>query len=83
MKNPLNIIQRQRDIISELRENLREACRAAEIYKEECIRERQRSNEANEKLHYINLRLESQMKQNTEMQIKFHERLREAFNTTR
>ena len=83
MKNPINIIQRQKDIISELRGNLHEACRAADIYKEECIRERQRYNEVSEKLHYTTVRLEVEETRNREIQHKYHERLREAFNTTR
>jgi len=81
MKNPINIIQRQMDIISELRGKLHEACRAADIYKEECIRERQRYHEVSEKLHYTTLRLELQENQNREMQHKYLKRLREAFQT--
>lgn len=78
-KNPLTIIHRQRTIISQLRERLQETHRAEKVYKESFIQERQKSYKAEEKLHYLTKRLEAVEAHNKDMQYKYHERLREAF----
>jgi len=70
------------DIIADLKAKLQEACRAADIYKDECVRERRKYNESEQKRKYLRRRLEVQEEQNREMQHKFYNRLKEAFQTT-